>query len=480
MIVSVFIPIIVGLIMLVFPMENKKAGNVAFITTLLTLAAGIYLFATFDMSLKYEHVINDAIKFSLILDGLSLLFVMMIAALFPVAVLLNIGSKSSSFWGNVLITQGAMAGAVLAGDLITFYLFWEIMLIPVFFLIGLFGGEKSKRAAITVMVYTMGGSLLMLLGILFLGYIGFQQTGTWNFELQTLHALQLSGPYASMLFLLFMAAFAIKIPIFPLHGWLPLAYVEGPYLSTFMLSAVMAKVAIYAIIRIVLPVFSAEFVSYGMLFSIPAVFGMIYFGIIAISQGELKKILAYSSASHMAIIALGAFTGNVVGLTGSLYLSAAHATATGLLFLLAGLLHDKCGNDEMNNLRGLAKTAPIFSAVFAVAMFSSLGLPGTNGFIGELLVILGVFKNSIPLGIFTTLTLIVGVLYMLKAYQKLFFGETTATNFVDLNLRETIAVIPIVIIIILTGVYTKPIIDKIKPITEKQSNIIQTAKGGSK
>jgi NADH-quinone oxidoreductase subunit M len=466
----IFLPIAAGLLLLLLPATKNCARGVGLVVSMAVLILGLKLYTGFNGAGGMEFVETKnwvqslGISYILGVDGISL-FVLMAGAILIPLVFLVFSTKSKGYYANLLIVEGAMAGAVCAGDLILFYIFWEVMLLPIFFMIGLYGGEGKVAATLKITIYTIAGSLLMLAAILYLGVSYHSQFGVWSFNMAKMSAMHLHGTAALLAFIGFMLAFAIKIPLFPFHTWLPDAYTEAPSAATFILSAIMAKIGVYAVIRFVIPVFGPEFTRYALLLAYLGVIGMMYCGIAAIAQKDVKRMLAFSSASHMGIIALGIFCMNIQALTGSIYQIVAHATSTGALFLFVGLLEERTNTRKIDDLGGIASQAPIFAFFFAVAMLASVGLPGTNGFIGEFLIILGAIKFNVVIGVLAGTGMIIGVCYMLWMFQRVFFEKTKAatTKFRDLNSAEVVAFLPIVIIIIVMGIYPQPFIKKIEP-----------------
>jgi NADH-quinone oxidoreductase subunit M len=345
-------------------------------------------------------------------------------------------------------------------------------------MIGLYGGEKRVAATIKITLYTIAGSLLMLAGLIYLGASLYAETGVWSFEIARMAHLELQGGFAIAAFVGMMVAFAIKIPLFPFHTWLPDAYTEAPTSTTFILSAIMAKIGVYGVIRFVVPVFEAEMARYAILLAYLGVIGLMYCGIAAIAQRDFKRMLAFSSASHMGIIAVGVFCLNVQALTGTLFQIVAHATSTGVLFLFAGILEERNGSRNIEDFGGVAYNAPIFATFFAIAMLASVGLPGTSGFIGEFLIILGAVKFNVWIGVLAGTTLVIGVCYMLWMFQRVFFEKTSSATagFKDLSAYETMVFLPVILLILVMGIYPQPFIAKIEPAAQQQ--IIQTlAKG---
>lgn len=473
--IMIFLPIAVGLGLLVLPASRQAARAIGLVVAVLVVILGLKVFINFTGSEGLEFVEKTSwfayagINYSLGVDGISLLVLMAGACLFPMVYLL-LTTKSKGFYANLLVAQGAMIGAIAAADMIVFYIFWEVMLLPIFFMIGLFGGPNRLPATIKITLYTIAGSLLMLAAIVYVGVSYHSQSGVWSFDIAELSRLSLSGPAATAAFLFFMVAFAIKIPLFPFHTWLPDAYTEAPTAATFVLSAIMAKIGVYGVIRFVLPIFAEDFTRYALILAYAGVIGMMYCGIAAIGQKDFKRLLAFSSASHMGVIALGVFCMNLQALTGTLYQIVAHATSTGVLFLLLGIIEERMETRTIDDLGGIAYKAPIFAVFFAVAMLASVGLPGTSGFIGEFLIILGAVRFDMTVGVLAGTTLIIGVCYMLWMFQRVFFekSNTRTESFRDMTAIETLTILPIVLLILVMGIYPQPFLAKITPAAAKQ------------
>ncbi len=471
----IFLPITAGLILLLTPAGKGIARITGIAVSLASLVLGLDVFFKFKAvgELQFTEFISWfpklGIHYSIGVDGISLFILLANAVLLPLVFIL-FTTKEKGYYANLLIVQGAMAGAVCAADMILFYIFWEIMLLPIFFMLGLYGSEKRIAATLKITIYTIAGSLLMLAAIVYLGVTYHSQFGEWSFAISNLAQLNLDGGIATLAFIGFMIAFAIKIPLFPFHTWLPDAYTEAPTGTTFVLSAIMAKIGVYAVIRMVVPVFDEDFARFALLLSLSGVFGMMYCGIAAIAQNDIKRMFAFSSASHMGIIALGVFTCNVQGLTGSVYQIIAHATSTGVLFLFAGIIEDRMQTRKIEALGGVAYHAPVFAFYFAIALLASVGLPGTSGFIGEFLIILGAVKFNAFIGILAGTTLIIGVCYMLWMFQRVFYekdNELTVT-FKDLTFKEGVCFLPVILLIIIMGLYPQPFIEKIEPAAQIQ------------
>jgi len=468
--VIIFLPILAGLLLLVSPVSKNIARVTGLIISLATLILSIDLYSGFTATGYLEFVEylpwvpSLGISYHLGVDGISLFILMAGSVLLPM-VYLVFTTKERGYYANLLIVQGAMAGAVCAADMILFYIFWEIMLLPVFFMLGLYGGLNRLSATLKITLYTIAGSLLMLAAIVYLGVSYHSQFNEWNFAIEKMAQLNLTGRVAAVAFFGFMIAFAIKIPLFPFHTWLPDAYTEAPTATTFVLSAIMAKIGVYGVIRFVVPVFDEHFARFAILLAYSGVIGMMYCGLAAIAQKDFKRMLAFSSASHMGIIALGVFCMNLQALTGSIYQIVAHATSTGVLFLFAGILEERTQTRTIEDLGGIASKAPVFAMFFAIAMLASVGLPGTSGFIGEFMIILGAVKFNAAVGVLAGTALIIGVCYMLWMFQRVFFEKTNTVseNFKDLTLVEGLTFLPVIILIIVMGIYPQPFLSKITP-----------------
>lgn len=470
--VMIFLPIVAGLILLFAPLSRTTARIVGFGVSLAVLVLSIDVYAGFSATGKLEFVEyipwipSLGIAYHLGIDGISLFILMASAVLLPMVYVL-FGTREKGYYANLLLVEGAMIGAVCAADLVLFYVFWEVMLLPVFFMLGLYGGPCKVPATLKITLYTIAGSLLMLAALAYLAVQYHALTGEWSFSIEKMGLLDLSGHAAALALFGFMIAFAIKIPLFPFHTWLPDAYTEAPTATTFVLSAIMAKIGVYGVIRVVMPAFELEFARYALFFAYAGVIGMMYCGLTAIAQKDYKRLLAFSSASHMGIIAVGVFSMNVQALTGTIYQIVAHATSTGVLFLFAGILEERTRTRTINDLGGIASQAPIFALFFAIAMLASVGLPGTSGFIGEFLIILGALKFNVAVGVLTGLSLIIGVCYMLWLFQRVFFEKTKTASerFKDLSPVESLAFVPVILLILVMGIYPHPFLRKIEPST---------------
>jgi NADH-quinone oxidoreductase subunit M len=344
---------------------------------------------------------------------------------------------------------------------VLFYVFWEVMLIPMYFLIGIWGGERRVYAAVKFILYTMVGSLLMLVAIL---YLFFANGGT-SFDLVqitqrlSVGALQLSRPEELWLFMAFLIAFAIKVPMFPFHTWLPDAHVEAPTAGSVILAGVLLKMGAYGLLRFCLPLFPGAAISAAPYISLLALIGIIYGALVAMVQPDLKKLVAYSSVSHMGLVVLGIFAFTTQGLQGSTVQMLNHGLSTGALFLLVGMIYDRRHTRMISDFGGIAHVSPVYASAFLVVTLSSIGLPGLNGFVGEILVLMGSFARSKTYGTIAALGMVLGAVYMLWMYQRVFWGKlNTPANaaLTDLGMREKFILLPIIAMMLWIGVYSAP------------------------
>ena len=469
----IFLPMIVAFIVLVLPLNSKMTRNIAFGVSLVIFAMALYIYTHFELSgaiqfrENYAWIQSYGISYSVGIDGFSLIVLMLIATLIPSAyLLLWHNSRSKSYWVSMLLIQSGISGTLFSLDLFLFYFFWEAMLLPVFMIIGLFGSGNRVFSTLKVTIYTIMGSLFMFVSILYLGVAHYYEFGSWSFALSDLvHISTLTYMQKTLLFAGFMLAFAIKIPLFPFHTWLLETYSNSPTGGVFLLSSIMAKLGVYALVRFMMPLFPEQFVSFSAFFIALGIFGLIYFGIAAISQYNIKKMFAYSSASHLGFITAGVFALNIQGMMGSAFLMVAHAIATGGLFLLVGVMERHLGIRSLSALGGIASKAPWFTLFFAIMLFCTVGIPGTNGFVAELLIVLGIFHYNPILGVLAALTVLVAASYMFWVFQKaiLVKSENDVSKMRDLSFNEILGLIPLAVLIIAMGVYPDLFLYKIEP-----------------
>ena len=481
----IFLPAVVAFGLMLTTRDINTIRNIAFLTTTVILALVLKIYVEFEPSSGMQFVTNIpwietyGINYYIGLDGFSLTILMMIAILIPSSYLLLWEGKTKGYWINMLLVQSGVTGTLLSLDVVLFYFFWEVMLLPVFLLIGLYGFGNKVFTTIKVTVYTMAGSLLMFIAILYLGVAYNNEFGHWSFAYDKLMTISTLDHNAKIwLFLAFLAAFAIKIPIFPLHTWIMETYKNAPTVAVFLLSSIMAKLGVYAIVRFMIPIFPDIYVEFSTWFVAVGLFGLIYFGIAALMQDDIKRMFAYSSASHLSFIAAGIFSLNSYGINGALYLIIAHAIATGALFLLVGLMQEQTGFKTIKDLGGIAKKAPIFTFIFAIMLFANVGLPGTNGFVSELLIIFGIYEFNKGLGYVAALTVIIGATYMLWMFQRAILQDrpegSSELVMRDLKIKEIVGLIPWVILVFLMGFYPEVFINKFEPtVTHYLNDILQ-------
>jgi NADH-quinone oxidoreductase subunit M len=402
------------------------------------------------------------------IDGISLFLVLLTTLLMPVAILASwtVRDRVKEYLIFMLLLETGMLGAFVALDLFLFYVFWEVMLVPMYFLIGVWGGTRRIYAALKFVIYTMAGSLLMLVAIIYLAARHAELQQVLTFDLLRLYGLKLSFDQQLWLFCAFALSFAIKVPLFPFHTWLPDAHVEAPTAGSVILAGVLLKLGTYGFLRFAMPLFPDAARAAAPLIIALAVIGIIYGAAVAMMQTDIKKLVAYSSVSHLGFVMLGLFAFNMQGVQGAVYQMIGHGLSTGALFLLVGMIYDRRHTRMIDEFGGLWKTLPFFSVILLVVMFSSVGLPGLNGFVGEFLILLGAFGVAPVWTAAAATGLILGAVYMLWMYRRVIFGplkNPANEKLSDLNARELLLLAPIIALIVLMGVYPRPFLERIEP-----------------
>ena len=477
--ILIFFPALAALFGVVVDKDSMRAYGVS--VAVIEFALSLMLWFGFDASVSgmqfMEHVSlipAFGVNYIVGVDGISL-FIIVLAAFFTM-----IGIASLTDTKNVknmiitlLMLQMTMVGVFAALDAILFYVFWELSLVPMLYIIGAWGGPLRVYASVKFFLYTFTGSLVMLVGMLFMAYFYFQATGVWSFAILDWYRLILPESYQLWLFAAFFMGFAIKVPMFPFHTWLPYAHGQAPTIGSVMLAAILLKMGTYAFIRFSLPLFPDASVYFMFPIAIIAVIMIIYTAMVAYAQEDIKQVVAYSSVSHMGVIVLGTFALNVEGISGSIFLMIAHGVVSGALFLLVGVIYDRRHTKMMDQFGGLASVMPRYATIFGLMLMASVGLPLTINFVGEFLSLLGFYQQSHTITLLAGIAIIVGAIYMLAAYKKMFFGEVTREenkNLPDVNKRELIALIPLAVITIWLGIYPKPVLE---PINNSVEAVVQ-------
>ncbi len=464
-----FLPLAGFLAALFVPRSSPASSRAwALILSLATLVCSIGLVFYFDRSLSGEQFAVDTtwirspeIHFFVSLNGVSLWLVLLTTFLTPICVLIswrNIQNRVKEFYAFLLLLEFGLIGVFLAQDLFLFYVFWEVSLVPMYFLIGIWGHDRRIYAAVKFFLYTMTGSVLMLVAIIYL----YLKAGTFSYPkiLDLLASGQLGfRPEEQMLlFLAFFVAFAIKVPLFPLHTWLPDAHVEAPSAGSIMLASVMLKMCTYGILHFCLPLFPAAARACSGWIAILAIIGIIYGALVAMVQPNMKKLVAYSSVSHLGFVVLGIFSFTQQGLDGAAYQMLNHGISTGALFALVGLLYERRHSLEIADYGGVATAAPWLSTAFLFATLASIGLPMLNNFVGEYLVLQGTALANFTWTAWAAIGVILSACYMLWMYQRVFYGEAgheVSKRIFDLHPREWAAVIPLALMMVWMGVYSQ-------------------------
>ena len=407
------------------------------------------------------------------IDGISLLLVVLTGFLTPIALLsswVGVEHKVKEFCAFMLALEAAMIGVFISLDLFLFYVFWDAMLIPMYFLIGIWGYDQRIYAAIKFMLYTMAGSVLMLIAILGLAYLHSEATGSYSFDLLKLYTLQIAPETQRWFFLAFALAFAIKVPLFPFHTWLPDAHVQAPTAGSVILAGVLLKMGTYGLVRFAFPLFPTAAAEFAPWIAVLAVIGIIYGALVAMVQPDMKKLVAYSSVSHLGFVVLGICAMNVQGIQGAVYQMLAHGVSTGGLFLVVGMLSDRRHTRLISEFGGLKAVMPRLSAAFLIITLASIGMPGLNGFVGEFLIMLGAFRWDPRYVVGAGLGVILSAVYMLWMVQRVYYGRVTHdenATLPDLRAHEWASAVPICAMAIAMGVFPVVFLKPMEPSVRK-------------
>jgi len=476
--ILIFFPAVAAIMGFVVDKNSIRAYGI--MVVIVEFLLSIYLWSMFDItdaSMQFTifvPIISQlGISYNIGIDGISLFLVIMTTFMTMIS-LIGLSEKRDlkNLVLTVLFLEMTMIGVFLSLDAILFYIFWELSLVPMLYIIGAWGGKLRIYASIKFFLYTFAGSLLMLVGMLFMAYIYYQYTGTWSFNILDWN---MHVPYDMQLwlFLAFFAGFAIKVPMVPFHTWLPYAHGQAPTIGSAILAAVLLKMGTYGFVRFSLPLFPDASVAFMIPMAILAIVAIVYTAMVAYAQEDIKQVIAYSSVSHMGVIILGIFAINTEGIGGALFLMISHGVVSGALFMLVGMLYERRGTKMMSEFGGLANSMPVFAVIFAVMLMASVGLPLTIGFVGEFLSLLGFFAVSPTITVLAGLTIILGAIYMLVLYKKTFFGALTNPlnqKLQDIKGRELLALVPLVFVVIYLGIYPKPIL---QPVNNSVNQLIQ-------
>lgn len=458
---------LVGMLLIRMVSDKKSAARVALLLSFLPLAATIWHATMFDPNGGMQFVFDKwwvesmGISFKVGMDGLSLLMVLLTNVLVPIIIFSTFDRDIvdfKNFYSLIFLMQFALVGVFTSLDGFLFYIFWELALLPIWFICLLWGGADRIRITLKFFIYTLSGSLFMLVALI---YLYLQTPLPHTFSLDSFYDLALTPSQQGWIFWGFFLAFAIKIPIFPLHTWQPDTYTNAPTQGTMLLSGIMLKMGLYGIIRWMVPVIPAGIAEWAWLAMGLSVVGIVYASAMAIAQKDFKRLIAYSSIAHVGLIAAGIFSMNMMGMQGAVFQMLSHGVNAVGLFFIADILIDRYGNREMKDMGGIAHVSSPFAITFTIILLGSVALPLTNGFIGEFMLLNGVFQYSGWLALFAGLTVIFGAVYMLRAYQRIMLGEAgeASKSFRALTSNEKILLYIIVALVIVNGVYPKPLLD---------------------
>jgi len=469
----ILIPVVGGIIVLFVREELALPFSIA--SALVGFGAAVWLLFEFEAGEAGFQFVEKTVWYRdwgvgwhVGVDGISLLLVVLTALLFPIALLAStsITDRVRQYAASMLFLEAGIIGVFLALDLLVFFVFWEAMLVPMYFIIGVWGGERRVHAAVKFFLYTAFGSALMFAGILSLGFLASDQLGGPTFDFVELLGAEFTRTAQFWLFAAFGLSFAIKVPVFPFHTWLPDAHVEAPTAGSVILAGVLLKLGAYGLLRFNLTLFPDAAVDLVPVLAVLAVIGILYGAVVAVVQPDIKRLVAYSSVSHLGFVVLGLFALTTQGLQGGVLQMVNHGLTTGLLFLLVGMIYERRHTRQISDFGGLATVMPLFAGAFLFTAFASIGLPGLNGFVGEFFVLVGAYLSLPGFAIAAAFGVVLAAVYLLWAYQRMFTGEITDEanrSLLDLSIRERVIVVPMAVLIVALGVYPKPALDIIEP-----------------
>lgn len=466
----IFFPL-VGAILATGIKENLK--TYAVVISFIELGLALLLWYSFDKSAdgfqfvtSFPLIVNFGVSYLVGVDGVSLFLILLSAFISLIGfIYLDEKHETKKLIVSLLCLESIMIGVFCALDMILFYVFWELSLVPMLYIIGAWGSGSRIYAAVKFFLYTFLGSIIMLVGILFLAYYYFNVSGVWTFSLLEWYSLSAIPQNLQLwLFVAFFCGLAVKVPMFPFHTWLPYAHGQAPTIGSIILAAVLLKMGTYGFVRFSLPLFPDASVALLMPIAILSLIMIVYGALVAFAQEDMKQVVAYSSISHMGVIMIGIFALNIEGISGSVFFMLSHGIISGALFMLVGMIYERRHTKVIAEFGGIAKVMPNYAAIFGIMMMASAGLPLTMGFVGEFLSLLGFFQVSPIMAGIAGVSIIVGAVYMLNLYRKTFYGQLVKEENLklqDLNAREWTALLPLVAIVIWLGVYPKPILEPI-------------------
>lgn len=466
--ILIFFPLLAAFAAL---LSGDNAKRVALGASLMEFVLCVWVTLQFNpqegtqFQLDYWWVPSLGISFKIGMDGISLLLVLLTTFLTPIIILSSFNQNYKNpalFYSLILTMQMALVGVFVALDGFLFYIFWELALIPIYLICLMWGGKDRIRITLKFFIYTLAGSLLMLVGLI---YLYLQTPGSHTFDIQAFYSLRLSSAEQSWIFWAFFLAFAIKMPLFPFHSWQPDTYTDSPTPGTMMLSGIMLKMGVYGLIRWLLPLVPRGVADWGTTAMVLSVIGIVYASCIAMVQKDFKRLIAYSSIAHVGLIAAGVFSLTIQGLQGSLIQMLSHGINVVGMFFIAEIIMSRMKTRTMSELGGIRNVAPVFAAYFMIILLATVALPLTNGFVGEFLLISGIYRFNAWLAAIAGLTIILGAVYMLTSYQKISLGEKNklTESFTDLTSTEKRVLIPLVVMIFWIGIYPKPFLDIAEP-----------------
>ena len=466
--------------------KDQLVRYVALITTGVTFALTLCLYANFDPSIagmqpefsfKIPWIESFNIFYSLGVDGISLPMIVLTGLLFFICILCSwtITKSVKAYFALLLMLQSSVFGVFFAIDFFLFYVYWEVMLLPMFFLIGIWGGENREYAAIKFFLYTFFGSIVMLIGIIALYYATGQGVDSFNilamhggrFTSETISIFGTTWSFERIFFWAMFLGFAIKVPVFPFHTWLPHAHVQAPTAISVILAGVLLKMGTYGFLRIAFPIFPSAAVEYSTVIAVLGVISVLYGAFCAMAQNDVKKLVAYSSVSHMGFVMLGLAAMTTQGMNGAVLQMFNHGTSTAMMFLMIGVIYERSHHrwivrpDGSLGYGGLYKHLPKYTTIFIIGMFASLGLPGLSGFISEALIFLGIFERFTTITAIAVVGLLIGAAYLLWMFKRMFFGEPSeeVKTYTDMNAREIFYMLPLCVAVIVFGIYPAPVLD---------------------